>query len=126
MPWKDGATGLRSCSAADRRKSLGGSILSDVPVVLVAYDLLELEGRDVRNEPLARRRAMLTDVIAASRSAVFIPSPVVPLASWADARSAYASARERCAEGLMLKRMDSAYGGTPEGWVVEGRCSRSR
>ena len=111
MPWKDG-TPLPFAQLQRRigRKSLGGSILTDVPVVLVAYDLLEVEGRDVRNEPLARRRAMLTDVISASRSAAFIPSPVVPLASWADARSAYAGARERPAEGLMLKRMDGAYG----------------
>jgi DNA ligase-1 len=111
MPWKDG-TPLAFAQLQRRigRKSLGGSILTDVPVVLVAYDLLEVACRDVRNEPLARRRAMLTDVISASRSAAFIPSPVVPFASWAEARSAYASAREQSAEGLMLKRMDSAYG----------------
>jgi DNA ligase-1 len=53
---------------------------------------------------------MLTEVIAASRSTTFIPSPVVPLASWEDARAAYAASRDRCAEGLMLKRVDGAYG----------------
>ena len=111
MPWKDGAPlAFAQLQRRIGRKSLGGSILTDVPVVLVAYDLLEVACRDVRNEPLARRRAMLTDVISASRSAAFIPSPVVPLASWADARSAYAGAREQSAEGLMLKRVDSAYG----------------
>jgi DNA ligase 1 len=34
----------------------------------------------------------------------------VSLGSWDDARAAYAEARERCAEGLMLKRRDSVYG----------------
>jgi DNA ligase-1 len=53
---------------------------------------------------------MLTEVIAASRSTTFIPSPVVPLASWEDARAAYAASRDRYAEGLMLKRVDGAYG----------------
>jgi DNA ligase-1 len=92
------------------RKSLGGSILSDVPVVLIAYDVLETGGRDVRTEPLARRREMMLDVIAATRSTVFLPSPVVPLGTWAEAHAAYSEARERCAEGLMLKRGDSVYG----------------
>jgi len=111
MPWKDGKPlAFAQLQRRIGRKSLGGSILSEVPVVLVAYDLLELEGRDVRTESLARRRAMLNDVITASRSTAFIPSPIVPLASWDDAHAAYANARERCAEGLMLKRMESAYG----------------
>jgi DNA ligase 1 len=111
MPWKDGKP-LPFAQLQRRigRKSLGGSILSDVPVVLIAYDLLEVGGRDVRSEPLARRREMMLDVIAATRSTAFLPSPVVALGSWTDAHAAYAEARERCAEGLMLKRGDSAYG----------------
>jgi DNA ligase-1 len=111
MPWKDGKP-LPFAQLQRRigRKSLGGSILSDVPVVLIAYDVLETGGRDVRQEPLARRREMLLDVIAATRSAAFRPSPVVVLDSWAEAHAAYAEARERCAEGLMLKRGDSVYG----------------
>jgi DNA ligase-1 len=111
LPWKDGKPlAFAQLQRRIGRKSLGGSILTEVPVVLVAYDLLELGGRDVRGELLARRRAMLTEVIAASRSTTFIPSPVVPLASWEDARAAYAASRDRCAEGLMLKRVDGAYG----------------
>ena len=111
MPWKDNMP-LPFAQLQRRigRKALGGSILTEVPVVLIAYDLLETEARDVRGEPLIRRRAMLTDVIAASRSTVFVPSPIVPLTTWDDARAAHAAARERCAEGLMLKRADSAYG----------------
>jgi DNA ligase-1 len=111
MPWKDREP-LPFAQLQRRigRKSLGGTILTEVPVVLIAYDLLEVGGRDVRSEPLARRRALLADVIAAARSTAFVPSPIVKLGRWDDARAAYASARERCAEGLMLKRLDSAYG----------------
>ena len=111
MPWKDGQPlAFAQLQRRIGRKSLGGTILTEVPVVLVAYDLLERGGRDVRGEPLGRRRAMLEAAIAESRSTVFVPSPIVSLASWDDARAAHASARERCAEGLMLKRADSAYG----------------
>jgi len=111
MPWKDGKP-LPFAQLQRRigRKSLGGSILSDVPVVLIAYDLLEAGGRDVRGESLGHRREMLLATIGAARSAAFVPSPVVTFGSWPEAHAAYAEARERCAEGLMLKRTDSVYG----------------
>ena len=111
MPWKDGRPlSFAQLQRRIGRKSLGGAILSDVPVVLIAYDLLELGGRDLRGEPLEQRRALLGEVLAAARSATFVPSAAIPLPSWDEARVAYARARDECAEGLMLKRRDSVYG----------------
>jgi DNA ligase-1 len=111
MPWKDGAP-LPFAQLQRRigRKALGAKILSEVPVVLIAYDLLELDGRDVREEPLDARRAHLDEVIAHARSTVFVPSPVIELREWVDARAAHGRAREMSAEGLMLKRRDAVYG----------------
>jgi DNA ligase-1 len=111
MPWKDGKPlAFAQLQRRIGRKSLGGSILTDVPVVLIAYDLLELEGRDLRGASLAERRTAMLDTIEATRSTAFVPSPVIALSSWDDARASHAEARERCAEGLMLKRRDSVYG----------------
>jgi DNA ligase-1 len=111
MPWKDGQPlAFAQLQRRIGRKSLGGSILAEVPVVLIAYDLLEHDGRDVRAEPLSRRRELLQKVVADARSTAFVPSPTVPLSSWDDARLAHSEARDRCAEGLMLKRRDSTYG----------------
>lgn len=111
MPWKDGGP-LPFAQLQRRigRKTLGAKILTEVPVVLVAYDLLELGGHDVRSERLHLRRTNLERVLANARSATFVPSPVVALTAWGDARDAYAHAREINAEGLMLKRRDGAYG----------------
>ena len=111
MPWKDGRP-LPFAQLQRRigRKSLGGTILTEVPVVLIAYDLLEVGGRDLRGEPLQHRRVLLEEVLASARSAALVPSVVLPLPSWDEARSAYARARDVCAEGLMLKRRDSVYG----------------
>jgi DNA ligase-1 len=111
MPWKD-AMPLPFAQLQRRigRKTLGAKILAEVPVVLIAYDLLEIEGRDVRGEPLSWRRTRLEELLAATRSNVFVPSPVVSVATWDDARAAFAGAREKSAEGLMLKRRDAAYG----------------
>lgn len=74
MPWKDGKPlAFAQLQRRIGRKSLGGAILTEVPVVLIAYDLLEMGGRDVREEPLARRREMLVAVVAAARSTAFVP-----------------------------------------------------
>ena len=111
MPWRDGRPlAFAQLQRRIGRKVLGAKILSEVPVVLVVYDLLEADGHDVRTEPLAWRRAKMEEIIANARSTVFVPSPIVSLASWADAHTAYGRAREMCAEGLMLKRRDAAYG----------------
>ena len=60
---------------------------------------------------MAWRRDALARVVshtgAASR---LLLSPVVLTRTWDDVRAAHAAARERSAEGLMLKRLDSAYG----------------
>jgi len=92
------------------RKTLGKTILAEVPVVLVAYDLLESEGRDLRAEPLESRRARLV----ALAGSVNLPdrlilSPVVDAASWAALAAAREGSRDRQAEGLMLKRLGSPY-----------------
>jgi DNA ligase-1 len=125
MPWRDGKP-LPFAQLQRRigRKAIGPKILSEVPIVLIVYDLLELEGRDVRTEPLEWRRAKLNELLIDAAAAAFIPSPIVPLAHWSDARDAYARAREMCAEGLMLKRRDAVYGvGRRKGgwwkWKVE-------
>jgi DNA ligase-1 len=111
MPWKDGGP-LPFAQLQRRigRKTLGPKILAEVPVVVVAYDLLEVDGRDLRTEPLAWRRERLAELLEAAKAAAFVLSPVVSLAAWSDAHEAYARAREMNAEGLMLKRRDGAYG----------------
>jgi len=111
MPWKNGEP-LPFAQLQRRigRKTLGAKILAEVPAVLVAYDLLELEGHELRTLPLAERRARMEQVIANARASVFVSSPLIALASWTDARDAYARARDMSAEGLMLKRRDGEYG----------------
>jgi DNA ligase-1 len=125
MPWRDGQP-LPFAQLQRRigRKALGPKILAEVPVVQVVYDILELEGRDVREESLAWRRERIVEVLGRARAAEFVPSPLVAMATWEDARSAYARSRDMLAEGLMLKRLDAAYGvGRRKGgwwkWKVE-------
>src|SRR5690606_5228573 len=45
------------------RKALGPKILRELPVVLIAYDLLEEGGQDLRGQPLHTRRARLQALV---------------------------------------------------------------
>lgn len=91
------------------RKTIGKKLLAEVPVVLVAYDLLELGGEDLRSKPLHERRAALeAQILQVERECLRI-SPRVLASTWDELALIRAEARERSVEGLMLKRFDSAY-----------------
>jgi DNA ligase 1 len=108
LPWKNGAP-LPFAQMQRRigRKVLGHKILSEVPVVVMAYDLLELAAEDVRERPLEWRRGEL-ERIAPPQSALVL-SPLVEAASWQELRGLRQSSRERKVEGFMLKRRGSPY-----------------
>jgi DNA ligase 1 len=91
------------------RKTLSKKLLQEVPVALVAYDLLELNGRDLREQPLAARRQQLEQLVAQANCPALHASPVVAAADWPQLAAARQQARAHGAEGLMLKRLDSAY-----------------
>ncbi len=93
------------------RKTVGRTLLAEVPVRLIAYDCLEDDGHDLRAQPLTERRARLESLVQALPGGAAISmSPLVPAAEWQDLAAARAGARAREAEGLMLKRRASAYG----------------
>ncbi|MFN6979282.1 MAG: cisplatin damage response ATP-dependent DNA ligase, partial [Gemmobacter sp.] len=94
------------------RKTVPKRLLAEAPVRLVGYDLLEWQGADLRPAPLAARRAQLAALVAAqpARSPLAI-SPPVAATGWAELTAIRAGARDRGAEGLMLKRAASAYTG---------------
>ncbi|VVM98152.1 DNA ligase [Pseudomonas fluorescens] len=92
------------------RKTLGKKILEDVPVVVLGYDLLEWQGEDWRNQPQAKRRAQLDQVIADCASPVLLPSPVLAGDDWLDLARQREASRSLGVEGMMLKARDSLYG----------------
>jgi DNA ligase 1 len=117
LPWKDEQP-LAFAQLQKRigRKTVTRAILTQVPVIVMAYDLLEYRGEDVRGWPLDRRRAALAELVKALQDEfpTLAPrlrlSPIVEAVSWAALADARAGSRQAQAEGLMLKRADSAYG----------------
>ncbi len=111
LPWKDGLP-LPFAQLQRRigRKALGPKILADVPVVLLAYDLLEWGGDDIRTWPIERRRAQLSDLASTlASSGRLILSEAVPFATWDELATIRLRSRERRVEGFMLKRHGSPY-----------------
>jgi len=108
MPWKNGQP-LPFAQMQRRigRKALGARILSDVPVVIVAYDLLELGGADIRERPLEFRRGRLAEI--APPDSALVLSPLVMADTWEELTVRRQESRARKVEGFMLKRLGSPY-----------------
>lgn len=139
LPWKDGRP-LTFSALQQRlnREHPSEALLREIPVIFLAYDLLEVDGKDLRERPLGERRARLVEVIRAAESEganaviptgrleqfdLFQPvavapafdlplklSPLVPAETWEEVERHHGRAREGGTEGLMLKRRASAYG----------------
>ena len=112
VAWRDG-TPLPFSELQRRinRKTIGKKLLADVPCALIAYDLLELGGEDLRGRTMNERRSLLADVVAALPiGGTLHMSPVIIADSWEEVQTARAGSRQMRAEGLMLKRRSSPYG----------------
>lgn len=92
------------------RKTVPKTLLKEAPVILLAYDLLERGGADMRNTPMAERRDALDALMAdLPREAPVRLSPLITFENWDDLRDARKKARDRRAEGVMLKHRGSPY-----------------
>jgi DNA ligase-1 len=89
------------------RKTLGKKILQDAPVTFMAYDLLEMGGQDIRDQPQQARRQQLQHLLAATD---FKLSPLEQRNSWAEFAELRSESRNKGVEGFMLKRIDASYG----------------
>ncbi|MEL6670063.1 MAG: ATP-dependent DNA ligase, partial [Bacteroidota bacterium] len=92
------------------RKTVSKKLLQEAPVILMAYDLLEWRGEDIRQRPLRERRQLLEELEASLPSdASFRLSQVVTSPDWNALSAERETARAKHSEGLMLKRLDSPY-----------------
>ncbi|MGQ0607956.1 MAG: ATP-dependent DNA ligase [Chloroflexota bacterium] len=121
VPWRAGAV-LDFASLQTRlgRVRPSAALLQEVPVVLVAFDLLHAGGDDLLEVPLRERRTRLEALTLPDRT-----GEQVLLAHLASATSAaevdrhFDDARKRHNEGLMIKDPDSIYqpGRRGLGWL---------
>jgi DNA ligase-1 len=109
LSWKEGAV-LPFAHLQRRigRKTLTKKLLADVPVIFLAYDLLEYDGVDWRDRPLFVRREQLERIVATVSEPLLL-SPIVRAETWEALAEQRSESRARLVEGLMLKRRDSPY-----------------
>ena len=93
------------------RKTVPKKLLTEAPVILMAYDLLEEAGHDLRAHPVRRppRAAGRDAATSCPKDAPLRPSPLVPFDDWPELAETRATARRRRTEGLMLKRRSGPY-----------------
>jgi DNA ligase-1 len=107
------------------RKDVSAAILEEAPVVFQAFDILEWNNEDIREQPLLERRAKLESLFKEfSRALPFRLSQKIEATDWADLAQLQQQARERSVEGIMLKRWSSPYQvGRPRGdwwkWKID-------
>ena len=105
------------------RKSVTAKIMKAFPAHIRAYDLLVLNGKDLRDTPFATRRRHLEKFITDLNAPIIDLSQLIPFKTWdelaaarADPAHAGAGADANAVEGCMIKRGEAPYlGGRPKG-----------
>jgi DNA ligase-1 len=92
------------------RKTLSAKLLAELPAALVAYDLLERDGVDLRQLPQCERRTPLEQLVADVNLPQLRISPLVRAESWAHLAEIREESRTRGVEGMMLKAKAAQYG----------------
>lgn len=110
LPWNNnGVMPFAELQKRIGRKTLGRKLLSDVPVILLCYDLLEFNGEDWRERPLHERRAQLETIVQTLQHPSLQLSALVQADSWPALHELRKESRQRKVEGFMLKRRTSPY-----------------
>ncbi|MEK1933860.1 MAG: cisplatin damage response ATP-dependent DNA ligase, partial [Pararhizobium sp.] len=91
------------------RKTVTRRMLEEYPAFIRGYDLLFAGRRDIRQDSFLTRRAELSALIEKAEPSRFDLSPLVPFSSWEELDRLRADPPDPVIEGIMLKRLDSAY-----------------
>ncbi len=104
-----GAASFNALQQPLGRKQVSGKMLAEFPAFVRLYDVLILEGEDLRELPWSERRARLEALMPRLPAERFDLSAVVEAEHFEQLAEIRAGARDEAIEGLMLKRRDSPY-----------------
>ncbi len=90
------------------RKKVSTAMISQIPVIFMAYDILFRDGELLLDTPLEARRAAL-EALFAHQSEPLLVSPQYEATGHEDIDRLFAEARASINEGLVLKRRGSLY-----------------
>ncbi len=92
------------------RKNLTKKILEDVPAVFQAFDILEVNEKDLRESLYSERKEILKDVVEKIHPKEFKLDSIVKFDSWDELKDLRGTAKQKNIEGVLLKKKDSLYG----------------
>jgi len=104
-----GAASFNALQQRLGRKTVSAKMLAEYPAFVRLYDVLIVEGEDVRDLPWEQRRARLEALMPRLPPERFDLSPVVEAEHFEQLAEIRSNARDEAIEGLMLKRRDSRY-----------------
>lgn len=92
------------------RKNVSKKILTEAPVAFITYDVLEMNGQDIRQQAQHKRRALIEQLHQQCKeSEVFRLSKLIEFASWDELKNVHEESRANVAEGFMIKRKEATY-----------------
>lgn len=92
------------------RKKVSKAILKEIPVVFMAYDLLEIDSIDLRTKSTSERRDLLEKWFPSIKTPVIRLSPIYDASKgWDKMAEVRSHSREEGIEGLMLKQKTAIY-----------------
>ncbi len=110
LGWREGrALNFNLLQQRIARKNVRPDLLSEVPAVFMAYDVLLLDGSLLLGEAFEERRHRLESLLSNRAQSTLLLSRQYQAASCEDIDILFKNARERGNEGLLLKRRGSAY-----------------
>ncbi|NNC35461.1 MAG: ATP-dependent DNA ligase [Croceitalea sp.] len=113
LPYPKGAIGsFNELQTRIGRKTVSRALLEKTPVILMAYDLLEWQGDDIRGKSFLERRQLLEELFTTKNKGDNIPlhlSERLDFSSWDDVGAERERSREMRSEGLMIKHKNSSY-----------------
>lgn len=112
LPFPEGRIGtFNDLQTRIGRKTISKNLLQKTPVILMAYDLLEWQGNDIRELPFEARRKLLDALYKQieNKKLPLLLSNTMRFKTWDEAAQERQRSREKHSEGLMLKRLGSPY-----------------
>ncbi len=111
IPWKDGRfLDFSAMQTRIGRKNISKKNLTEVPIVMVCYDILEWQGEDIRSKPLEERRQILINLLnSIPENDILLLSQALDFNNWEEVAAFRNNARAQICEGVMIKRKNSPY-----------------
>jgi DNA ligase 1 len=104
-----GAASFNALQQRLGRKSISKALLAEAPAFVRLYDLLILNGEDLRGQPWSQRRARLEALVPQLDPSRFDLSQTIDVEDMDALAEIRAGARDAAIEGIMLKHRHSPY-----------------